>query len=279
MSETRRYESRSPLASCPALSVGVQSWGVAQADLPAIALLRKNLPQWSSPNTAGHFLKHADEQTVVAVQAVDRAIREQRLDVHEQGNWPIVAAPRFPGRVAGIDALKRFTKGGGPALSPQLIAQTSLHSVSGSLSVILGSRGPNLGVGGGADALREGLLTAMTMARPRSASGAWLVLTAWNEEPVFDDDGQIQNHPICQAAALALSFAASSSNCGKLSLRADAGTPAALFEERPLPLTELIAGLEDSPPGAVARFSWRLDWGATIALEARRVAARLSAAA
>lgn len=264
--------------TCPALSVGLAAWAVAEADLAAMTGLRKNLPAWSSPQAAGHFLKHADEQTVVAVQAVDRAIREQRLDVPEQANWPIVAAPRFPGRLAGIDSLKRFTSGGGPALSPHLIAQHSLHSVSGALSVLLGSRGPNIGVGGGADSLREGLLTALTMARPRGASGAWLVVTAWNPEPVVADDGQIQNQPRCQAAAFALSFAAAG-HCGRLSLRGDAGTPAALFEDRALPLSEVIAGLEETPPGAVARFSWRLDFGATISLEARRVAARLGVAA
>src|SRR6185369_1428953 len=109
-----------------------------------------------------------------------RAIRDQQLDVREQSQWPIVAAPRFPGRLAGIDSLRRFTTGGGPALSPHLIAQHSLHSVSGALSVLLGSRGPNLGVGGGADSLREGLLAALTLARPRGATGAWLISTAFN---------------------------------------------------------------------------------------------------
>src|SRR5262245_14022081 len=208
MSDIRRSESHSPTATCPALSVGLAAWGVAEADLPAMTALRKNLPAWSAPQAAGHFLKHADEQTVMAVQAVDRAIREQHLDVREQANWPIVAAPRFPGRLAGVDSLKRFTSGGGPALSPHLIAQHSLHSVSGAQSVLIGSRAQNLGVGGGADSLREGLLTGLTMARPRGASGAWLVLTAFSPEPVMADDGTIQNRPVCQAVALALSFAA-----------------------------------------------------------------------
>ncbi|HZN34963.1 MAG TPA: hypothetical protein VFB80_14135 [Pirellulaceae bacterium] len=265
--------------TCAALSFGLSSWGVAQAEYSAIGPLRKQLPDWSAAGTAGHFLKHADEQTVMAVQAVDRAIREQHLDVREQANWPIVSAPRFPGRLAGIDSLKRFTTGGGPALSPQLIAQHSLHSVSGALSVLIGSRAQNLGVGGGADSLREGLLTALTMARPRGASGAWLVLTAYSPEPVIADDGAIQNRPVCQAAALALSFAAGASHCGRLSLRGDVGTPAAIYEERPLALAELVASLQQLAAGAAARFTWRLDWGATIALEVRQSAARLAAAA
>ena len=264
--------------TCAALSFGLGSWGVAQAEYAAIGPLRKQLPAWSAPGTAGHFLKHADEQTVVAVQAVDRAIREQQLDVRQHANWPIIAAPRFPGRLAGVDSLKRFTTGGGPALSPHLIAQHSLHSVSGALSVLIGSRGQNLGVGGGQDSLREGLLTALTMARPRGASGAWLVLTAYSPEPVIADDGTIQNEPVCQAAALALSFAGAN-HCGRLCLRSDVGTPAAIYEERPLALAELVANLEQLAAGSSARFTWRLDWGATIALEVRRSAARMAAAA
>jgi hypothetical protein len=278
MSDIRRYDGPHTAASCPALTVGLLAWGTAQADLPAIAALRKNLPAWASPNTAGHFLKHADEQTVVAVQAVDRAMREQHLNARDQHDWPIIAAPRFPGRLAGVDAVARFTKGGGPALSPQLLAQHSLHSVAGALSILVGSRGPNLGVGGGWDALREGLLAALTMARPRGASGAWLVLTGWQAEPVIAADGAIQNAPICQAAALALSFAAGA-HCGRLNLRVDVGTPAAIYEERPLQLTDLIAGLAQLGPAAMARYSWRLDWGATIALEVRSTAARMAAAA
>jgi hypothetical protein len=260
------------------LSVGLNAWGIAQADRASIALLRKSLPNWKADGTAGHFLKHADEQTVVAIQAVDRAIRDRGLDASTHRDWPIIAAPRFPGRLAGIDSLKRFKSGGGPALSPHLIAQHSLHSVSGALSVLLGSRGINFGVGGGADALREGLLAALTFAGERE-SGAWLVLTAWNPEPVIADDGKLQNEPICQAVALALAAAGAASACGRLSLRPDIGTPASIYDERPLPLSELYSGLEALGPAAAARFSWRLDWGASINLEVRAAAARLAAAA
>jgi hypothetical protein len=261
------------------LSVGLNAWGIAQADLAAIALLRKCLPDWKAEGTAGHFLKHADEQTVIAVQAVDRAICDHGLDAACQRDWPIIAAPRFPGRLAGIESLKRFKTGGGPALSPHLIAQHSLHSVSGALSVLLGSHGPNLGVGGGADALREGLLAALTMARPHRAGGAWLVLTAWNPEPIVADDGTVENTPVCQAVALALAAAGSAGGCGRLQLRTDVGCPASIYDERPLPLADVFANLAALGPGAPARFAWRLDWGATINLEVRAAAARLAAAA
>ncbi len=261
------------------LSIGLNAWGIAQGDLASIALWRKSLPDWKAPDTAGHFLKHADEQTVVAVQAVDRAIRDHGLDAAGQRDWPIVAAPRFPGRLAGIESLKRFKSGGGPALSPHLIAQHSLHSVSGALSVLLGSRGPNLGVGGGADALREGLLAALTLVQPHSASDAWLVLTAWSPEPVVADDAALQNSPICQAVALALAAAGGAGDCGRLSLRVGFGAPASINDEVPLRLAELFACLETLSPSAPARFSWRLDWGATINLEIRSAAARLAAAA
>src|SRR5262245_33464524 len=109
------------------LSLWVTAWGSARADLATIADMRKSLPSWAPPNTPGHFLKHADEQTVVAVASVDQAIRSHQFTADDYSNWAILAAPRFVGRVAGATILERFTRGGGPAISPHTIPQHSLH--------------------------------------------------------------------------------------------------------------------------------------------------------
>src|SRR6187399_2186108 len=109
------------------LSASLLGWGTARADLAAIAAMRKKLPTWAPPDTPGHFLKYADEQTVLAVAALDR-----------------------------------FGRGGGPAISPHVIPQHSLHSISGALSILLASRQPNFGIGGTAESLAEGLLAALT---------------------------------------------------------------------------------------------------------------------
>src|SRR5207248_10133193 len=100
--------------------------GAARGDLPTIAALRKSLPAWAPKDTPGHFLKHADEQTVLAVAALDEAIRSSRCDVSDYQHWSIIAAPRFIGRIAGGVTLQRYTRGGGPAISPHLIPQHSL---------------------------------------------------------------------------------------------------------------------------------------------------------
>src|SRR5438445_12006963 len=99
----------------------LSSWGTARADLSSIAALRKSLPAWAPKDTPGHFLKHADEQTVLAVAALDEAIRSSDCDVSDYQQWSIIAAPRFIGRIAGGVTLHRFLRSGGPAISPHRI--------------------------------------------------------------------------------------------------------------------------------------------------------------
>src|SRR4051812_34230702 len=152
-------------AHCPVSdsepALALRGFGTARADLPAIAALRKSLPAWAPSDTPGHFLKHADEQTVLAVAALDQAIQSSGRPVSDYSQWAIVAAPRFIGRMAGGATLNRYSRGGGPAISPHLIPQHSLHSISGALSILLSSRQPNFGIGGTGNSLVEGLLTSL----------------------------------------------------------------------------------------------------------------------
>src|SRR6478609_201011 len=154
------------------LTASLLGWGTSQADLATIAGLRKKLPAWAPSDTPGHFLKHSDEQAVLAVAAVDQTISSAGLDARQFQNWSIIAAPRFIGRIAGVGTLARFGRGGGPAISPHVIPQHSLHSISGALSILLSSRQPNFGVGGTGDSLAEGLFAALTIPSANCA-GAW----------------------------------------------------------------------------------------------------------
>src|SRR3954467_12941766 len=104
-------------------SLHLSSWGAARADLSAIAALRKSIPAWAPKDTPGHFLKHADEQTVLAVAALDNAIQSSGRPTSDYGQWTIIAAPRFIGRMAGGATLERYSRGGGSAISPHLIPQ------------------------------------------------------------------------------------------------------------------------------------------------------------
>jgi len=201
-------------------AVPLAGWGVAWADLPEVAALRRVLPAWAPAQTPAHFLKHADEQTVVAVAAVDRAIRQWELPLEAVRQWPIVAAPQCVGRIAGAATLGRFARGGAPTVSPHLIPQHSLHSVSGALSILLGSRAPNLGISGGAGAVEEGLLGLLTLVAGWNVPGAWLVGTAMEPEPQLTDEGQCVNQPRAWAVALALDRQGAAAACGQLGLHA-----------------------------------------------------------
>jgi hypothetical protein len=258
----------------------LRGFGTARADLATIASMRKSLPAWVPAETPGHFLKHADEQTVVAVAAVDQAIRSAGLRPCDYQDWSIIAAPRFIGRLAGTTTLARFTRGGGPAISPHLIPQHSLHSISGALSILLASRRPNFGIGGASESLAEGLLAALTF--PASGcSGAWLVATGWDPEPQIDEQGRCTNAPLCHAAALAFEPTVSAFGCGQLRLLTNGGPiadhPEVRWFDHAAGLAQCLAAL--TPGGAAQCFAWRLPWGAIIVLDAREAIAGLSVAA
>src|SRR5262245_47301830 len=90
----------------------LSGWGTARAELNAIAALRKSLPAWAPQSTPGHFLKHADEQTVLAVAALDHAIQTSERSAGDFRQCAIIAAPRFIGRINGCATLGRYTAGG-----------------------------------------------------------------------------------------------------------------------------------------------------------------------
>jgi hypothetical protein len=268
-----------------AAALALAAYGTARADLASIAALRRTIPAWAPADTPGHFLKHADEQTVVAVAAVDRAIAASGEDVSAYRNFAIIAAPRFVGRIAGAETLARFQAGGGPSVSPHTIPQHSLHSISGALSILLASREPNFGVGGIATALAEGLLAALTLPAP-TARGIWLVATAFEPEPKLEASGRCLNEPAVCAAALAFRPIATAQCKGRLWLErsipcrtqpgesADGGGAPSVTELIAL----LAAAAERGGVGGCQRGSlrWRFPGGATVIFEAH---AKLEASA
>jgi hypothetical protein len=258
----------------------LSGWGTARADLKAIAGMRKSLPAWVPKDTPGHFLKHADEQTVLAVAALDDAIQSSGRSASEFRQWAIVAAPRFIGRIAGGATLYRYSAGGSPTVSPHLISQHSLHSMSGALSILLSTRQPNFGVGGTGRSLVEGLLTALTFSGP-DAKGTWLAATGWDPEPQLDDAGNCLNAPVCHAVALALRPAERIESLGRLQIVAD---------RRPIESSHMFRWNEDAagvcrrltalaPAGQAMCFAWQLGSGGVLTLEATKAAANLRAAA
>jgi hypothetical protein len=170
------------------------------------------------------FLKHADEQTVVGLAAVYRAIQDSGLQTTCFRDWGVLAAPRFLGRPAMAAALQRFQAEGAWGVSPHLIPHRSLHSISGSVSQALKIHGPNFGVGGGPGAAAEALIAAVSLLEGKKMPGVWVVLSCLDPEQAPDETGRPTAGTRCVGLALALTPIRSSHSL--LRLRVVCGTDA-----------------------------------------------------
>jgi hypothetical protein len=236
------------------------------------------MPSWVPEKTAGHFLKYADEQTVAAVSAVDRAIQAERIELRLQRDWPIIAAPRFQGRIAGPNVTSGYDRRGPQSVSPQVIPQYSLHSVSGALSILLGSRGPNVGVGGGPESLDDAILAAFSLPGRGASRGCWLIVTAWDPEPVVDRECHLLNEPICHAVALALQWTPAGQNSSELRLRMTNTCHSTHYTPR-MSVSHIVRHIEQLSNSGGFRLSWPLAWGAEAELSVRAIEQRQRLAA
>jgi hypothetical protein len=157
------------------------------------------------PSLQSSVVRHSDDQTIVALSAVYKAVSQMEgCRDGEFDGWGILVASRFLGRSTLIEALNRFLAEGVWGVSPHLIPHYALHSPAGTLSVALGLRGPNLGIGGGVGAGFEGLLAALSWLTSGVVPGLWLVQSAWSPEFVPDQQGEPMGNCACRALAMAL---------------------------------------------------------------------------
>lgn len=193
-------------SSQPASGLAIGCHALVEARLSEIGSLRDRGSPPGCPALPPRFLRHADEHTVVGMHAVLAALATHPAPA-PVGSHGIVAAPCQAGRLAGAKTLVAYAAGGGVAVSPHVVPQCSLHSVAGAVSVALGMHGPQLGVGGGPEALGEGLLAAASLLAgggDSDCSGVWLVATEWDEEPSLDPTGAPLGDPICRGLAALL---------------------------------------------------------------------------
>jgi hypothetical protein len=182
----------------------VAAQGIVRATVADLGTLREEPGAAASLPVPPRFLRHADEQTVVGLAAVLRAIRDPALQNERFGDWGVLAATQFAGRVVGAAALNKYSRDGAATVSPHIIPQHSLHSLAAAVSVVLGLHGPSFGVGGGSEAITEGLTAALTFLDQDTLPGLWVVLTGWDPEPVPDGMGSSELESICRGVALAL---------------------------------------------------------------------------
>jgi hypothetical protein len=257
---------------------GVGSHALVEARRSRIAALREEPGPAGAPALPPRFLRHCDEQTVVGLHAMLAAIAALPEPRPALESHAVVAAPCHAGRLVTARALVALRDGGPVTVSPHIVPQCSLHSIAGAVSVALGMHGPHLGVGGGIDALAEGLCAALTLAGD-PASGAplvWLVATEWDEEPVLDDAGTPLNDPVCRGLAVAIELAGGCrrnrdrpGSAVELSLRAAAGQPAGGARS-----VAAFAGALDMCRAGAALETWSLacPWGGEIRVQSRPAA-------
>ena len=266
-----------------AAACAVASHAMVETRLSAIDALRTGGWPATAPALAPRFLRHSDEQTVVGMHAVLAAIAQYpeprpSFDLHG-----VIAASCQAGRISAAQTLVQAAAIGGTAVSTRIVPECSLHSPAGAVSVGLGMHGPNIGVGGGPDALAEGLFTAISWLRPTAAGrmrcdGVWLIVSGWDEEPVLDAAGKPVTDPICRAVALSLVPPRPGQLALEMHLESAAGLKPA---ERPTP--GLLAAFgralaAHGHAGGTAPWSHRCPWAAEIRLVPADVATQGEAA-
>ncbi len=225
--------------------------------------LRKD-PGPGRPEAMEHqILKHADELTVLALVAMLNGLAGFPAG-SSFADWAVVAAPRWAGRFGTIRALEGLKADGIRGVSPMTIPHHVLHALSGTISLVFAMRGPNFGVGGGRDCIRDGLLAALSVQLEQRPPGTWLIFSEWDVEP-----GQVgaTAMPRARALALALGSVAQGPSNRRLLLR-----PTNSSNRHPEP--QRLSGLIDcvdagsNPAAYAARPAWPcvLDWGMELVL-------------
>jgi hypothetical protein len=171
---------------------------------PGVADLRRQPVPLPDGGPAAALVKHADEQTTVALAALAHAVRDHGLDGTDFSAWGVLAGPRYPGRAALVPALARFRAEGAWGMSPHLIPHRSLHSPSGTVSHALKTHGPNFGVAGSPGSASELLLNAAALLASGQVPALWVLLSRVEPEGELDAGGNYLAPAHVEAAALAL---------------------------------------------------------------------------
>ena len=186
------------------LACDIAALGTASLGMERLAELRKRPGELRSMSLESNVIRHADEQTLAALVAIGQAQQKWSSPPSDFAAWGIVASSRYLGRSIFSQSLAKFDREGPWGTSVQVIPHRSLHSPSSTISLALGCRGPNIGVGGGNDGEAQALLTAASLLDEFDLPGVWLVLTGWNPELNVDAGTGAAVETQCQALALAL---------------------------------------------------------------------------
>lgn len=217
---------RAAVACCAGVRVRV-------ADLHAWRQTPGALRGWP---IAATLLRHADEQTLAGLWAVQQALGRMASTAAME-HWGVVAGPALFGRVAQAQATERFQAEGAWGISPHLVPNASLHALSGTISLALRAHGPNFSVEAGPHSCAGVFLAAAALMGQESLPGLWLVATGFRPEFV-PTPGRAAPGAQEQVEALAVAFQSTSAGAaGQCRWYRDAGPANGL---RPLSLASLV---------------------------------------
>ncbi len=238
--------------------------GVAQANLAELAALRRQKPPLPQQASASLAIRHADEHTLIAMQAFQQALRSADWDLAALQEWGVLVSSRFPGRLGLASIFHRYEKLGPVGVSPMFVPTQALHAAAGTLSVVYALQGPNFGVGGGQDHVCEGLLAGMALDADNLAPGIWVILTASYPNLLPDTQGKISNDSILHGLALGFSSQVVAPSLLDLQLRRTSATPRSAGPADLLELIDFVNG---------TRRSWEYSLPGGGVLELNRAAA------
>lgn len=196
-------EPREP--SCNAgLAYWVASSATVESPLSEIPALREAPFPVGAPSLPGRFLRHSDEHTVIGMRAVLEAIAHFPDPRPSFEAFGVVGSPCLPGRMASARTLMQLQAEGPATVSPHIVPQCSLHALASAVSVGLSMHGPNIGIGGGPEAIAEGFITSLSLLDHSNIPGLWLVFTEWKNEPTLDAQGIAPPDAMCRGVAICL---------------------------------------------------------------------------
>lgn len=251
----------------------VTSHAFVQTTVSGIDLLRKNpCSTRAVSELPPRFLRHSDEHTVVGISAVLHAMNRFEDQTRSFESWGALAAPRHPGRLMAAQTLCSVRTKGVSGVSTQVIPQCLLHGMSSAVSVGLGMHGPNFGIGGGPDALQEGLTIAVGFLHTRIVPGIWMIFTQWDQEPVLsaEDGSPLSDSSIC---GLAMAIEPAGTQPARIRMSIDRSAcswndqtkgPHARADHA---LRDLSQALDSIANGELARWSLSSGWGASLHVE------------
>lgn len=161
-------------------SAGLLGWTALHVRVEDLQRWRKEPGQAAGRPLPANVLRHAEEQTLAALWALQQTLEETGTPADLE-NWGVLAGTHLLGRAAQAQATQRFLVEGAWGISPHLIPHHSPHAPSGTISQLLGLHGPNLGICAGPHLVTETLAAALLF-QVQSCPGFLLTLTRFRPE-------------------------------------------------------------------------------------------------